>query len=361
MAGSSFGTLFRVTTFGESHGKAVGAIVDGCPPGITMHESLLQRELDRRRPGQSAVTTPRKESDTVEILSGIFEGKTTGAPICALVNNHNTDPSAYESFRNSFRPGHADYTFWKKYGIRDWRGGGRSSGRETIGRVIGGAIAKEILHTHKVSIIGHTTQIGNIIANTFDPASIEQNAVRCADPEAARSMTELVLKIREQEDSIGGKIELRITGCPVGLGEPVFDKISADLAKALFSIGTIKGMEIGEGFSVVTKRGSENNDAFTTTGEGTIGTATNYAGGMLGGISNGEPILIRLAVKPPASIARQQKTVDKQGNATHIQVHGRHDPCLCPRVIPVAESMVALVLVDHLLRATAITKEGKAF
>ncbi len=354
MSGSTFGRLFCVSTFGESHGPAIGCIIDGCPPNIDIDQSDIQYELDRRRPGQSSVTTPRKETDTVEILSGVFEGKSTGAPIALLIRNADQRSKDYSTIKDVFRPGHADMTFQMKYGIRDYRGGGRSSGRETACRVAAGAVAKQVLNGMGISIIAYTEQVGSIKAETFDPACIETNAVRCADPLAAERMIDLIESLAIEGDSIGGAVGCRILGLPAGLGDPVFDKFDALLAHAFMSIGTVKGIEFGEGFGAIQMTGSAHNDAFTA-GEGGISTATNHAGGILGGITNGEEVVCRLAIKPPSSIAKTQQTVTKQGDATDVSVTGRHDPCICPRVVPVVEAMAALVVLDRLMVQRSIT------
>jgi chorismate synthase len=354
MPGSTFGTLFCVSTFGESHGPAIGCIIDGCPPNIDIDQSDIQFELDRRRPGQSSVTTPRKETDTVEILSGVFEGKSTGAPIALLIRNADQRSKDYSTIKDVFRPGHADMTFQMKYGIRDYRGGGRSSGRETACRVAAGAVAKKVLNGMGISIIAYTEQVGSIKAKTFDPACIETNAVRCADPVAAEHMIDLIESLAIEGDSIGGAVGCRIFGLPAGLGDPVFDKFDALLAHALMSIGTVKGIEFGQGFAAIQMTGSAHNDAFTAGDDG-ISTATNHAGGILGGITNGEEVVCRLAIKPPSSIAKTQQTVTKQGDATDISVTGRHDPCICPRVVPVVEAMAALVVLDRLMVQRSIT------
>jgi len=354
MSSSTFGRLFCVSTFGESHGPAIGCIIDGCPPNIDIDQSDIQYELDRRRPGQSSVTTPRKETDTVEILSGVFEGKSTGAPIALLIRNADQRSKDYSTIKDVFRPGHADMTFQMKYGIRDYRGGGRSSGRETACRVAAGAVAKQVLNGMGISIIAYTEQVGSIKAETFDPACIETNAVRCADPLAAERMIDLIESLAIEGDSIGGAVGCRILGLPAGLGDPVFDKFDALLAHAFMSIGTVKGIEFGEGFGAIQMTGSAHNDAFTA-GEGGISTATNHAGGILGGITNGEEVVCRLAIKPPSSIAKTQQTVTKQGDATDVSVTGRHDPCICPRVVPVVEAMAALVVLDRLMVQRSIT------
>lgn len=349
MAGNTIGETFRVTTFGESHGVGLGVVVDGCPAGLSLGEEDFERDMARRRPGQSVATTSRQEADQVQILSGVYEGRTTGTPIAFVVYNKDHDPKAYDELRDLFRPGHADFTYQAKYGHRDHRGGGRSSGRETLARVTAGVIAKKILAEAGVRVVSHTVQVGDVVAETFDEAVIETNLIRCADPEAAERMLELIEEVRAEGDSIGGVVAVEATGAPPGLGEPVFDKIDADLAKALMSIPTIKGVEIGSGFASARMRGSESNDPFIQTPEG-VRTATNLAGGVLGGISTGMPILCRIAVKPPSSIAREQRTLTVEGEETTLSVKGRHDPCVCPRVVPVAEAMVAIVLADHFLR-----------
>ena len=355
MSGNSFGQLFRVTTWGESHGEALGVAVDGCPSGLELSEEDIQHELDRRRPGVSAITTERKEADRVKLLSGVFEGKTLGTPIAMLVWNKDVDSSPYEPLKDIARPGQADFSYQQKYGIRDHRGGGRASGRETVARVAAGAIAKRILQDYGIQVIGHVVAIGGIQARKVSADEIttnaERNAVRCADPEAAQSMEALIIKAKEVGDSVGGIVEVRAIGVPTGLGEPVFDKLDAELAKALMSIGAVKGVELGAGFDAAKLKGSEMNDEFYIE-EGRIRTRTNNAGGILGGISTGEPIVCRIAVKPTSSIAKPQRSVDmKRMEEVEIRIAGRHDPCICPRLVPVAEAMVALVLVDSLLRA----------
>ncbi|GAB4114850.1 MAG: chorismate synthase [Roseiflexaceae bacterium] len=350
MPGSSFGQIFRLTTFGESHGPGVGCIVDGCPSGLELNEAIVQRELDRRRVGQSRMTSARQEADTVQIMSGVFEGRTTGTPIMMVVHNTDAKPGHYENIKHLYRPGHADYTWDAKYGFRDWRGGGRSSARETIGRVAAGAVAKQLLAQAGISIVAWTQQLGDLVAQVIDESEIERNIMRCPDPEVAQRMIERVDQARRSLDSLGGIVEVRARGVPPGLGEPVFDKLQADIGKAMFSIPAIKGLEFGEGFGVVHLRGSQNNDPFVRRPDGSIGTSSNHHGGILGGISTGEEIILRLAAKPPASIAQTQHTVDQQGNASDIEIHGRHDPTVLPRLVPIAEAMLALVLADHLLR-----------
>lgn len=354
MSGNTFGTLFRITTWGESHGSAVGVVIDGCPAGIPLDEDDIQKELNRRRPGQSGITTPRKEEDKAEILSGIFSGKTTGVPISILVRNKDVDSGKYEALRNTPRPGHADLTYELKYGIRDWRGGGRSSARETIGRVAGGAVAKKILAIHDIEVIGHVVELGGIRAKPVTIEEIrentEKNPVRCADADAAVEMEAMIHAARSEGDSVGGIVEIIGLGIPAGVGEPVFDKLSAELAKALMSIGAVKGVEIGAGFSSARMRGSRMNDPVAMI-DGIPKPISNNAGGILGGISNGEPVICRIAVKPTPSISKEQRTVDMSTmKDAKIKIQGRHDPSIPPRIVPVAEAMVALVLVDMMMR-----------
>ncbi len=347
---STFGKMFRITTWGESHGKAVGVVIDGCLPNIAVSEADIQKELDRRKPGQSAVTTPRKEADKAIIMSGIFEGKTTGAPISIMVMNEDIDSGKYEKFKELYRPGHADYTYEKKYGIRDWRGGGRSSAREQVGRVAAAAIARKILAKEGISVTGFTRQVGKIILedDEIDYGEIERNPVRAANRKKAAEMEKLILAAKEEGDSIGGIVEVVAKGVPAGLGEPTFDKLSAELAKAVMSIGAVKGIEIGDGFRLAEMKGSEANDAITGKG-----FATNHAGGILGGISSGQDIIIRAVLKPTSSIAKEQQTISRHGKEEKLKAEGRFDPCLCPRAVPVVEAMVVLVLADHLLRQRA--------
>ena len=358
--GNTFGKAFSITTWGESHGPAIGVVIDGCPPGLELTNADIQLELDRRRPGQSEISTPRQEEDRVEILSGVFEGKTTGTPIAMQVRNKDADSSKYDIIKNTPRPGHADYTYQMKYGIRDHRGGGRSSARETIGRVAGGAVAKKILCRYGIEVLAHVVELGGIKASQTQvddlKANVESNPVRCADPEAAKTMLERVKQAREDEDSIGGIVEVLALGVPPGLGEPVFDKLDADLAGALMGIGAVKGVEIGSGFAAATITGSQMNDPFEMQ-NGKVVCSTNNAGGILGGISNGETIVCRIAVKPTPSIARFQRTVDLSDmSKTNISIEGRHDPTIPPRIVPVAEAMTALVLADHLIRAQSHTQ-----
>ncbi len=349
MPGNTFGRYFTVTTWGESHGRAVGVVVDGCPAGLELSESDIQFELDRRRPGQSVITTQRKEPDEVEILSGVFEGRTLGTPISMLVYNRDVISKSYEDIRDVYRPGHADFTYEAKYGHRDWRGGGRASARETVGRVAAGAIAKKLLARHGVVTTGFVRRVGNVVARKVDLSEIERNPVRCPDAEAARRMVELIEEVRSQGDSVGGVVEVVTRGLPAGLGEPVFHKLDADLAAALMSIGGVRGFEIGLGFEAAKKRGSQVNDLMYADAEGRLRFKTNRAGGLLGGITTGEELVVRIAVKPTSSIPSVQHTVDRHGRKRELVVKGRHDPCLCPRAVPIAEAMVNLVLVDHLL------------
>lgn len=349
MAGNTLGKNFKVTTWGESHGVALGVVIDGCPAGLKISEKEIQDEVNRRKSisGSKAGTT-RIEEDQIQILSGIFGGKTLGTPISIIVENKNSKSADYNALKDVFRPGHADLTYQLKYGIRDHRGGGRSSGRETTSRVIAGAFAKKILKEHsKTEIFGHTIQIGPILAKKFDKKLIEKDPLRCADKEASQKMIKLIDKLRAEGDSIGAIIEIIIKNPPKGLGEPVFEKLDAELSKAMMSIGAIKGIEIGDGFKAALMKGSEHNDQVQTK-NGKIKFLSNHSGGILGGISTGEDIVIRLAIKPVASISIKQKTITKSGKNTTIQTFGRHDCCLAPRIIPVAESMAALVLTDYL-------------
>ena len=353
--GSTFGHLFRITTFGESHGGGVGVIIDGCPPQLEISAEEIQFELDRRRPGQSKITTPRKEADTCEILSGVFEGKTLGTPIAILVRNKNTRPEDYDEMAQKYRPSHADATYDAKYGLRNWQGGGRSSARETIGRVAAGAIAKKILHqVAGVEVIAYVKRIkdleGVVDTNTVTLADVESNIVRCPDGEIANTMISLIEQTGKDGNSIGGVVECVVRNVPKGLGEPVFDKFEADLAKAVMSLPASKGFEIGSGFDGTLLTGFEHNDEFYIDEHGEIRTVTNRSGGIQGGISNGENIIIRVAFKPTATIRKEQKTVTKEGEETVLAGKGRHDPCVLPRAVPMVDAMVALVLCDHLLR-----------
>lgn len=351
MPGNSFGNNFRITTWGESHGIATGVIIDGCPPGLKLSEKDIQKEVDRRRPAAgSKISTTRREEDQVHIGSGVFEGKTTGTPISLMVYNKDTRSQDYSKIKDLYRPGHADYTYDLKYGFRDYRGGGRSSGRETLARVMAGAIAKKILKERaKTAIFGHTVQVADIKAKNFDRTQIEKNEVRCADGQAAAKMLKLIEKTRFQDgDSLGAIIEIIIKNPPKGLGDPVFDKLDGDLAKAMMSIGAVKGVEIGAGFDVVNLRGSENNDQICTE-KGKVRFLSNNSGGILGGISTGQDIVIRLAVKPVPSVSKKLQTITKNKKNATIQTLGRHDCCLAPRIIPVAEAMAALIIIDKYL------------
>ena len=358
MAGNTFGQLFKITTFGESHGGAVGAVVDGCPPGINISEEEIQKEMNRRKPGQSRITTPRKEADTIHILSGVYEGKTTGTPILLLAYNEDMRPEDYEHMKNLFRPGHADFTYMEKYGRRDFRGSGRASARETLARVAAGAIAKKYLKEKcGVEIISYVEQVGDLKTDMdyrqVIPVDIEANIIRCPDSRKAEEMIALVEKVRAEGDSIGGVIKGVIKNVPTGLGEPVFDKLSADLGKAMLSINAVKGFEIGSGFDGVKMRGSEHNDEFFTDEQGRVRTKSNNAGGTLGGISNGEDIYFRVAFKPVSTIMKKLNTVDLKGDASVIEARGRHDPCVLPRAVPIVDAMSALVVMDHYLRHKA--------
>ena len=346
MAGNSFGKAFKITTFGESHGKGIGTVIDGCPSGIPLSEEDFVKEMARRRPGRSSIDTPRSEMDLVEILSGVFEGLTTGTPIALFIHNHDVKSEPYEILRRLFRPGHADYTYFKKYGHFDFRGGGRSSARETAARVAAGVVARKVLAPLKMRITAYTLEMGGIRAEDIDLEAINTNPFYCPDEAAAHKMREVISKAKEEGDSVGGIVEVRVKGCPVGLGEPVFDKLSADLAKAVMSVGAVKGVEIGAGFKAARLKGSENNDPITPTG-----FKTNHAGGILGGISNGDDIMLRVAVKPIPSIMKDQETVDREGRPARLKLQGRFDTSAVPRIVPVLEAMVAIVLADHYLRS----------
>ncbi len=353
--GSTFGHLFRITTFGESHGGGVGVVIDGCPPRLEITPEEIQFDLDRRRPGQSKITTPRKEADRCEILSGVFEGKTLGTPIAILVRNKDPRPQDYQEMEQKYRPSHADATYDAKYGIRNWQGGGRSSARETIGRVAAGAIAKKILRqVANVEIVGYVKRIKDLEAivdpDTATLEQVESNIVRCPNSECAEQMIELIDRARREKNSLGGVVECVARNVPKGLGEPVFDKLEADLAKGIMSLPASKGFEIGSGFSGTLLTGKEHNDEFYTDEGGEIRTVTNRSGGVQGGISNGENIILRAAFKPTATIGQEQKTVTRTGESTVLAAKGRHDPCVLPRAVPMVEAMVALVLCDHLLR-----------
>lgn len=368
MAGNTFGTLFRITTFGESHGAALGVTVDGCPAGIALDERIIQKELDRRRPGAHSETsdgipcdpkhnpasTARKEADACEILSGVFNGRTTGTPIAIIIRNTNQKSEDYGDIVTKFRPGHADYTFFKKYGVRDYRGGGRSSGRETASRVAAGAIAKAFLATTGIVCTAWTAEAAGIACETFTEAAIESNQLRACDAKAAEKMLARVIELKKAGDSAGGIVTCRVTGVPAGLGEPVFDKLDAELAKAILSIGAVKGIEFGTGFESARMLGSEWNDPMRADGAtGKTRFESNHAGGVLGGISSGADVVFSAAIKPVPSISMPQKTVDVSGNECDIEIHGRHDVCLCPRIVPVVESMTALVIADLYLRQAA--------
>ena len=348
MAGNSFGVSYRITTFGESHGVAVGVIIDGVPPGLELDDHDIQKEMNRRKPGQSAVTTPRNESDRVAIVSGVFEGLTTGTPLTIILYNKDANPGAYTNIKDFYRPGHADFTYHHKYGIRDYRGSGRASGRETAGRVAAGAVAKKLLEADGIDIKAFTLEAAGIRCETIDTDIIEDNPMRAADPAAAWRMTEKIEKLAEAGDSAGGIVECIISGVPAGLGEPVFDKLDAELAKAVMSLGGVKGIEFGAGFDAASMLGSEHNDWMDKSG-----FRTNNAGGVLGGISTGQNIVFRAAVKPTSSIERTQQTVDTDGRETEISTTGRHDPCLTPRMVPVIEAMAAIVIADHIQRHRA--------
>ena len=352
---NTFGEIFRLTTFGESHGPAIGGVIDGMPAGIGIDLGVVQHELDRRRPGQSALTTPRKESDRVEILSGLFEGKTTGTPIGFIIRNENQHSADYDNLCDVFRPSHADYTYYKKYGIRDHRGGGRASARETAARCVAGAFAKIALQTQGISVKAYTSQVGGIALpgtyKDYDLNAIESNAVRCPEAATAEKMADLIKSVKAEGDTIGGIITGVITGVPVGVGEPAFGKLHATLGAAMLSINAAKGFDYGSGFAGVTQRGSEQNDLFVTDNEGHVHTLTNNSGGIQGGISNGEDIYFRVAFKPVATLLREQATIDKEGHAATVKARGRHDACVLPRAVPVVESMAAMTLLDYLLLA----------
>lgn len=355
---STFGTLFRVTTFGESHGGAVGAVVDGCPPRIPVSADEIQVELDRRRPGQSHITTQRKEPDRVEILSGVHEGVTLGTPIALVVRNQDARGGDYDEMRTKYRPSHADYTYQAKYGVRAWQGGGRASARETVGRVAAGVLARKVLALagDRIDIVAYVKQVHTLIADV-DPGvvtreAVEANIVRCPDPRTAASMIDAIEAARKAGDSVGGIVEAVARGVPAGWGEPIFDKLDADLAKAMLSLPAAKGFEIGSGFGGVTLTGTQHNDPFYSAG-GKVRTRTNRSGGVQGGISNGEDIVIRVAFKPTATVLKEQETVDAEGRDTTIKARGRHDPCVLPRAVPIVEAMMAIVLADQFLRQRA--------
>ncbi len=351
--GNTYGTLFKISTFGESHGLAIGVVIDGCPAGLEIDEAFIQAELTRRKPGQSKITTQRKEDDTFKILSGVFEGKTTGAPIAIVIENQDQRSKDYSHIENTFRPSHADFTYQEKYGIRDYRGGGRSSARETAARVAAGAIAKLFLRKYQIEINAFVSQVGELKAphyTALDLSTTEDNIIRCPDPAIAEKMIALIDRVRLDRDTIGGIVTCVIKNTPVGLGEPVFDKLHAELGKAMLSINAVKGFEYGSGFEGVQLRGSQHNDEFYNEG-GRIRTKTNHSGGVQGGISNGEDIYFNVAFKPVATIMQDQHTVDKDGNDAIVSGKGRHDPCVVPRAVPIVEAMAALVVVDFLLRA----------
>ncbi len=353
--GSSFGRIFHLSTWGESHGGGVGVVIDGCPPGLELTEADIQRDLDRRRPGQSKIVTPRKEADTCEILSGTFEGRTLGTPIAILVRNQDQRPEAYTEMKTKYRPSHADYTYDAKYGIRNWQGGGRASARETIGRVAAAAVAKKVLEklAPELEVLAWVQRIesieGKVDPNGVTFEQIESNIVRCGDPEVVDAMIERIQEVRSEGNSVGGAVECVVRHCPPGWGEPVFDKLEADLAKAMLSLPATKGFEIGSGFAGTYLTGKDHNDEFYME-NGRIRTRTNRSGGVQGGISNGEPVFFRVAFKPTATILQAQSTVSKEGKATELAARGRHDPCVLPRAVPMVEAMTTLVLCDHALR-----------
>lgn len=352
MMRNSFGHIFTLTTFGESHGAGVGGVVDGMPAGIEIDIDFIQKELDRRKPGQSRITTGRQEGDAVELLSGVFEGKSTGCPIGFLVRNTNQHSGDYENVRDVFRPSHADFTYTQKYGLRDYRGGGRSSARETISRCVGGALAKLVLKQIGIEVTAYTSQVGTIALDRdytkYDLAAIESNPVRCPDQEVAKQMERLILDVKSEGDTIGGVVTCVIKGSPVGLGEPAFSKLHADLGAAMLGINAVKGFEYGEGFDGVGQKGSEQNDIFFSD-NGEISTRTNHSGGIQGGISNGQDIYFRVLFKPVATQLRRQPTVTRLGEETELEMKGRHDPCVLPRAVPVVEAMAAMTILDHYL------------
>lgn len=360
MAGSTFGTIFKITTWGESHGKGLGVVIDGCPAGLNLSEEDIQKFLNRRKPGQSKYTTPRKEEDAVEILSGVFEGKTTGTPISLVVYNKNQQSKDYSQIASYYRPGHADYTFDAKYGFRDYRGGGRSSGRETIGRVAAGAVAVKILNQLGISFTTYTKSIGPIQANerNFDAAQINENPLYMPDAEAAENAAAYLDACLAELNSSGGVVECIIKGMPAGIGEPVFEKLSANLAKAVMSIGAVKGFEIGDGFDVAKATGIQNNDAFCISSDGSVAKKTNHSGGILGGMSDGSDIILRAAIKPTPSIAATQQTVNQSGEEITVSIKGRHDPVIVPRAVVVVESMAAITIVDALFTNMSATMDS---
>ena len=356
MAGNTFGEMFRVTTWGESHGLALGAVIDGCPPGVDLIEDDIQRALDRRKPSKGAASTSRVEKDRVEILSGVFQGITTGTPISLCIRNTDAQLASYDDLKDIFRPGHGDYTYFKKYGIRDWRGGGRSSGRETAARVAAGAVAERVIAAAGMEVIAYTKSIGGIEMNSAGPVTgedfkkkVRENALYCPDHASAQAMEERLADVRKEGDTLGGVVEIIVRGCPAGLGEPVFDRMDADLAKCLMSIGTVKAVEIGDGFAVAARKGSQTNDPM-----GASGFVKNSSGGILAGITTGQDMILRVFCKPIPSIALPQQTVDMDGRARSFEIKGRHDICVIPRIVPVCEAMVCLTLADHWLRQKAV-------
>jgi chorismate synthase len=360
MPGNTFGQIFRVTTFGESHGESIGVVIDGCPAGLVLDEAFIQSELDRRKPGQSRITTQRKESDQARFVSGVFEGKTTGAPLAALIPNEDQRSKDYAHIADQFRPSHADFTYQTKYGHRDHRGGGRSSARETAARVVAGAVAKLLLKRAGVSIQAYVSQVGPLrlakAPGELDLTQTESNIVRCPDAGTAAQMIALIDSVRADGDTVGGVVSCVVRGCPVGLGEPVFDRLHADLGKAMLSINAVKGFEYGSGFAGVELRGSQHNDSFVAGGAGK--TVTNHSGGVQGGISNGMDIEFRVAFKPVATLMKPQASIDKAGNAVTVEGKGRHDPCVVPRAVPIVEAMAAITLADHWLRDRTVRLDG---
>jgi chorismate synthase len=362
MPGNSFGHTFRITTFGESHGPSIGVVIDGCPPGLILDLDFVQHELDRRRPGQSAIVTQRQEGDRVDVLSGVFEGKTTGMPLALVIRNEDAKSKDYTHIADKYRPSHADFTYQVKYGFRDYRGGGRSSARETAARVAAGAVAKLILDKIGVKITAWVSRVGEIALeksyDQLDFSQIEATPVRCPDLAVAEQMEALIREVRKDGDTIGGVVSCVVEDCPAGLGEPVFDRLNADLGKAMLSINACKGFEIGSGFAGVTMRGSQHNDAFFIDEKGKVRTRTNYSGGVQGGISNGMNIVFRAAFKPVATIIQAQESINEAGDSVQVEGRGRHDPCVLPRAVPIVEAMAALVLVDHFLRNKSLKIEG---
>jgi chorismate synthase len=353
MSGSSFGTLFKISTFGESHGSGIGVVIDGCPAGLSISQNDIQQELDRRRPGQSAIVTQRKESDTVRILSGIWNDQTLGTPIGLIIMNEDHISADYDQIKDAFRPSHGDYTWQTKFGLRDYRGGGRSSARETAARVAAGAVASKLIAHYGIEILSFVQQVSNISVpenfTGFTKEDIEKNIIRCPDPETAEKMIAFIEKIRDEGDTIGGIVKTIIKNCPVGLGEPVFDKLHADLGKAMLSINACKGFEIGSGFQSIQLKGSQHNDEFFQEGD-QVKTKTNHSGGIQGGISNGMDIIFSSVFKPVATIMQTQNTIDQEGQSVELKAKGRHDPCVLPRAVPIVDAMTALVIADHLLR-----------